>query len=356
MKAVEALTLVAGRVSDEILLRNEYLAAENAILRSKLGARVELTAAERIRLAKIGKKLGRRALEGVSAIVTPETVLRWYRQLIAKKWTTCEQRRPGRPRVCPTIERLVVTFAQENPSWGYDRIAGALANLGHEISDQSVGNILKRHGIPPAHQRTGGMAWADFIKSHAEVIAACDFFTAEVLTPSGLITLYVLFFVKHGNRDVHIAGVTQHPDGEWMKRIARDVTMDGWGFLDGQRFLIHDRDSKFCAAFSSMLKSGGVEPLKLPPRSPNLNAYAERWVLSCKTECLSKLVVFGEDGLRRALREYVGHYRRERNHQGVANRLLFPTCGHVANDEPATEVGRSERLGGLLKYYHRRVS
>jgi len=222
MKPVEALTLIAGHVSKEILLRNEYLAAENEILRSKLGARVPLTDSERIRLGKLGKKMGRKALKGVSAIVKPETILGWYRDLVAQKFDGSKKRKkPGRPRVDPRIESLVLKMAEEAPTWGYDRIVGALGNIGYKISDETVGNILKRNGIPPAPNRRPEISWMDFIKMHEDVLAACDFFTAEVFTPAGLITYYVLFFIQIGSRDVYIAGVTPHPDEEWMAALGR---------------------------------------------------------------------------------------------------------------------------------------
>jgi transposase len=229
MRAIEALSLIAGHVSEEILLRNEYLAAENEILRSKLGARVPLTHPERLRLAKLGKKLGKKALKGLSAIVKPETILQWYRQLFAKKFDRSKNRKkPGRPRVDETTLKLVLRIVEENPRWGYDRIAGALDNLGHKISDETVGNILRRHGISPAPRRKPEISWTDFIKAHEDVLTACDFFTVEVFTKAGLITYFVLFFIKIGSRDVHIASVTPHPNEAWMKQIARNATMDEW--------------------------------------------------------------------------------------------------------------------------------
>jgi hypothetical protein len=353
MKAVEALSLIAGHVSEEILLRNEYLAAENEILRSKLGKRMNLTDSERIRLAKLGKKLGKKALKGVSAIVRPETILRWYRNLVAKKFDGSKNRKNlGRPSTNEAIEKLILRMAEENPTWGYDRIVGALYNLGHKISDETVGNILRRNGIPPALRRKPEISWVDFIKSHEAVVAACDFFTAEVFTSAGLITCYVLFFIKIGSRDIHIAGVTPNPNESWMKQIARNVTMDERGFLHGQRYLIHDGDSKFCEAFRAILKPTGVDPIKLPPRSPNLNAFAERWIRSAKSECLSKLVFFGESSLRKALAEFVAHYREERNHQGKNNVLLFPSTDHASRPKE-DPIQSTERLGGLLKFYHR---
>ncbi len=353
MESAEVLALVGGHVEQEILLRNEYLAAENEILKCKLEGRLRFTDEERVRLAKIGKRLGRKALKDVGCIVKPDTILKWFRELVAKKFDGSKQRRyPGRPRVDPEIEKLVVRLAEANPTWGYDRIQGSLANLGHDISDQTVGNILRRNGIPPAPTRSRNTTWADFIRAHADSIVAADFFTAEVLTGGGPVTFYVLFFVHLASRRVRVAGITEHPDEQWITQIARNETRVDCGFLEGRRYLIHDRDGKFCPAFLRIIKDAGVEPLKLPARSPNLNPVAERWVKSVKVETLSRLVFFSEDALRRALGAYLSHYHKERNHQSLGNRLLFP--------EPVTlqtngKIVCKERLGGLLKFYYRKV-
>jgi transposase InsO family protein len=187
------------------------------------------------------------------------------------------------------------------------------------------------------------------------VLAGTDFFTVEVLTLRGLVTYYVLFFIHLESRRVEVAGVTPHPHEAWMKQIARNVTMDQWGFLGNCRYLIHDRDTKFTDSFRVIIKSGQVKPLKLPARSPNLNAHAERWVKSVKDECLSKLILFGEASLRRALRHYLAHYHGERNHQGKDNVVLFPT---LTTDTGTANgpIACRERLGGLLKYYYREAA
>ena len=187
------------------------------------------------------------------------------------------------------------------------------------------------------------------------VLAGTDFFSVEVLTLRGLVTYYVLFFIRLESRRVEVAGITRHPNEAWMKQIARNVTMDEWGFLEGCRYLIHDRDTKFTDSFRAIVKSSHVEPLKLPARSPNLNAYAERWVKSVKEECLSKLILFGEKSLRRALCEYLIHFHTERNHQGKDNVLLFPVATKAGN-RAERSVSCKERLGGLLKYYHREAA
>jgi putative transposase len=340
-------------VNQELLLQNEYLAAENRILRAKLPTRLGLSDLERTTLAEIGNRLGRKALREVACVAKPDTILGWYRRLIARKFDGSKHRQyPGRPRIQPELEALVVRMARENSGWGYDRIVGALANLGHRLSDQTVGNILHRHGIAPAPKRSQTTSWKDFIAAHMDVLAGADFFTVEVLTWRGLVTYYVLFFLHLESRRVSVAGITRHPDQEWMEQIARSATQQTWGYLEHCRYLLHDRDTKFCASFRSVLAAGGVKTIPLPARSPNLNAFAERWVRSAKEECLSKLILFGEGPLSRTLAEFSSHYHRERNHQGKGNKLLFPEAGDKTKQR-GYAVECHQRLGGLLKFYGR---
>src|SRR3989442_1057984 len=344
------LAYITGSVDQELLLRNEYLVTENRILRQQITGRVRLSDGERTTLAKIGKKLGKQALAEVASIVTPDTILAWHRKVVAQKFDGSQQRKAlGRPTIDAELEALVVRMARENRSWGYDRIVGALANLGYTLSDQTVGNILKRHGIPPAPERKKTTTWKEFIRTHMEVLVATDFFTAEVWTLGGLVTYYVLFFIHLGSRQVHVAGVTSHPNAAWMMQVARNVTMEEWGLLSPGQYLIHDRDTKFCAAFQQIIDEAGVERVVLPPRSPNLNAYAERWVRSVKDEALSRLILFGEASLRYALQEYLEHYHHERNHQGKGNVVLFPTIRQDTARQGSMQC--RELLGGLLKYY-----
>jgi transposase InsO family protein len=244
---------------------------------------------------------------------------------------------------------LVLQFARENPGWGYDRIVGALANLGHRIADQTVGNILKRQGLGPAPERKRHTTWSEFIRRHKAVLWATDFFTAEVWTCTGLTTCYVLFFLHLQTRRVILAGITPFPNEPWLKQIARNLTVDE-GPMAKARFLIHDRDAKFSEGFDAVLRTAGIQPLKLPPQSPNLNAFAERWVRSVKDECLDQLILFGERSLRHALVEYLAHHQHERNHQGLDNVIPFPDQRSVCQDRT---IRKSERLGGLLNFYHR---
>ena len=346
------LAYITGTVDQELLLRNEYLVTENRILRNQIQGRVRLSDGERQALAAIGQQLGKKALEEVATIVKPDTILAWHRKLVAQKFDGSKQRKPpGRPTIDHEVEALVIRMARENRSWGSERIVGALANLGHTISDQTVGNILKRHGLPPAPERKTTTTWKECIRTHLAVLVATDFFTTEVWTLGGLVTYYVLFFIHLSSRQIHIAGITPHPNEAWMVQVARNVTMAEWGFLSPGQYLIHDRDGKYCAAFQQIIDVAGVTRVPLPPRSPNLNAYAERWVRSVKEECLSRLILFGEASLRHALTQYVAHFHHERNHQGKGNVLLFPT---VSQDKaPAGPLRCRERLGGLLKYYER---
>jgi transposase InsO family protein len=285
-----------------------------------------------------------------TSIVTPATILRWHRQLIAKKFDSSQSRKVGRPKTPEEIASLIVNIALDNPSWGYIRIAGAIRNLGIKISGSTVANILKEKGINPSGDRKhSGMSWADFIKLHKDTLWATDFFTAEVWTKFGLITYYVLFFIHVGSRKIVIAGMTPHPNGEWMAQIARNLTGFDGELIDAA-YLIHDRDGKYTLQFNYIMKSIGIKPIRLPPRSPNLNAYAERFVLSIKSECLNHIILIGEKSLRKAVDNYVEHYHTERNHQGLDNNIPFPA---EAICDAEGDIKCNERLGGLLKYYYR---
>ena len=309
---------------------------------------------QRRRLAVKGKILGRKRLEQITSIVTPDTILRWHRDLVARHWDYGGRRKNvGRPPVPQETVELVLKLARENPRWGYKRIQGALWNLGLVISDTSIANILKAHGVDPAPDRKRQSTWKSFLKSHWDVLAAVDFTTIEVWTRSGLITYYLLFFMELATRRVHLAGLTAHPDEDWMLQVSRNVTDPEDGFLCRKRCLLMDRDAKFSESFRITLKASGVEPVRLPPRSPNLSPHMERFMRSLKEECLERIIFFGEKSLQSATISFLDHYHAERTHQGIGNRLITP--------EP--EVGRAtgeiacrERLGGTLRYYYRKAA
>ena len=287
----------------------------------------------------------------IESSVTPDTILAWHRKLIARKWDhSAKRRRPGRPPTVREIANLILRLARENGSWGYTRIEGALANLGHCVSRTTVANILKRHGIDPAPERGKRIPWSQFLSSHWDVLAAADFFTVEVWGLRGLVTYYVLFVIELSTRRVHFAGLTPNPDTAWMMQIGRNLTDPVDGFLRDKRFVIMDRDGKYCEAFRVLLEDAGAEPVRLPPHSPNLNAFAERFVRSAKDECINRMIFFGEKSLRRAIREFAEHHHMERNHQGLDNALIQPEDGV---GECRGDIECRERLGGMLRYYYR---
>src|SRR4051794_3926631 len=342
------LISIAGWMNQQQQQAIEYLREENKVLREQLGGRrLRFTDEQRRRLAAKAKGLGRRALVAVATVVTPETLLAWHRKLIARKYDGTARRGPGKPRMGSEIESLVIQMATDNRDWGYTRIVGALSNLGHKLARGTVANILKRNGLEPAPDRSRKTSWKEFLTQHWELLAAADFFTIEVWTAKGLQRFVVLFFIELSARRVEIAGISAAANGLWMSQIARNLTDCVEGLLTGKRYLIHDRDSLFTDEFLRTLKDANVESVTLPARSPNLNAYAERFVRSIKECCLDRLILFGESSLRTAVRSFVVHFHSERNHQGLHNRIIQPKPGHATN---TGAVHGRERLGGTLDY------
>jgi transposase InsO family protein len=325
----------------------EYLREENRVLKVQLQSqRLRLTDDDRRRLAARGAALGRRVLAQVATIVTPDTILRWHRQLIARKWTY-PRRRPGRPTTLPKIRRLVVQMATDNPSWGYTRIQGALRNLGHRVARSTIATILRQQGIPPSGERP--TSWQTFLRTHWGALLAADFFTTEVWTLRGLVTYYTLFVIELHSRRVHIVGSTPHPDEGLMFQIARHLTDATDGVLGGPGFLICDRDRKWSPGVRHLLETSGVGIIRMTFRAPNCNAHAERFVRSVKEECLNRVIPLGERHFRRTLAEFVVHYHRERNHQGLGNELI----DGIGTQPRSGRVRRRHRIGGLLSYYYR---
>ena len=266
----------------------DYLIEENRVLREQLGGRrLRLTDDQRRRLAVKGKLLGRKLLGEVAGIVTPDTILGWYRKLVARKYDGTTKRSSGRPRTAEDIVGLVVRMAGENPGWGYTRIRDALRHLGHEVGRNTIKRILADHGVLPAPERRRTTSWKAFIKAHLGEIAAADFFSVEVVTLTGLVRYFVLFVIDIKTRRVEIAGIAHQMHGEWMVQVARNLTDAEEGFLRGVRYLILDRDPLYTAAFRKTLK-----------------------------------VPLGEGHLRRAIGEFVSHYHGERHHQGLGGALV----------------------------------
>ena len=345
------VSAVAGWVNRGQQQVIEYLLEENRVLREQLGGRrLRLTDTQRRRLAVRARALGRRALMGVACIVTPDTLLRWYRSLIAKKYDGSCRRGPGRPPTQAALAKLVVRMASSNPTWGYTRIRGALRNLGHDLGRSTIKRILADAGIEPAPERSKRTPWATFLRTHWGAISATDFFNVEVLTMHGLVRYSVLFVIDLKTRCVHLAGIAHDPYGAWMEQIARNLTDAVDGFLNNTRYLIHDRDPLFTQRFVDILGTAGVKTVRLPARSPDLNAFAERFVLSARSECLRRVIPLGEKHLRQIVAEFLIHYHLERNHQGLDNQLLTPL---PANSNAGGSIQCRERLGGILKYYYR---
>jgi transposase InsO family protein len=346
-------------VNDSLIIQNQLLKAQIRELQRQLPSKKRLLFSifSKQDMARLAKQLSPQALEDACVIIRPSTLLRWYRTLVAAKFDGSKKRSyPGRPRIRPESEALIVEIACSNPRWGADRIQGALAHLAIYLCPQTILNVLKRNGIHPAPTREGNGTWAQFIKSHRDVTVATDFLSHEVLTMRGLVTYYILFFINLGTRQVKVAGISNHPNGVWMEQIARNITMADEPFFANTKFVIHDRDAKYCNAFCHTLKQAGIKTIKLPVLSPNLNAYAERWVRSIKAECLNHLILLGKKSLEKAVHQYVLHYNCERTHQGIDNRIpqnWITAANTMPNQNLNSPVLRSERLGGLLQYYYR---
>ncbi|MFT7485638.1 MAG: putative transposase [Candidatus Paceibacteria bacterium] len=323
-----------------------YLVEENRVLKEQMkGRKLRLTDDQRRRLAVKAKVLGRRTLNAMATIVTPDILMRWHKRLIAAKWTYAAPKHVGYPGLMRRIKVLIVRMAKENSSWGCTRIQGELKGVGHAVARSTVANVLQDNGIKPAPDRPS--SWKSFLKAHWGQIAATDFFSVEVWTPRGLKTYYVLFFIDLKTRVVEIAGITTSPNEAFMAQVARNLTVPVTGFLRKATLLICDRDTKYTVAVKKSLENAGTKTALTPYRAPNCNAYAERFVFSIKSECLSKMICFGEASLRRAINGYIEHYNTERPHQGT---------GNVTIQRPEPSIGDiecNERLGGLLKSYRR---
>ena len=327
-----------------LMLRHQLHVLERQV------ARPHLTQVDRALLAAFSRVLPRRAWG--SFFVTPATLLRWHRELVARRWTY-PGRSPGRPATAGEVQELVLRLARENPSWGYRRIQGELVGLGVKVAASTVWRILKEAEIDPAPRREGP-SWAEFLREQAASILECDFLTVDTVVFK---RLYVLFFIEIATRRVHLAGITTNPDGPWVTQQARNLIMQLEDKDVQPRFLIRDRDSKFTRDFDEVFRSEGIRVIKAPVRAPRARAHAERWVGTLRRECLDRLLIFGRRQLESVLAGYTLHYNEHRPHRALDQQ------SPLANGQPADErtpgeviqldrVRRRDRLGGLIHEYH----
>jgi putative transposase len=324
------------------------LEIENAVLRHQLAVlrrtvkRPQLTRRDRVLLAAASRVLPRELWS--SLLVSPQTLLRWHRELVRRKWTYRRKSVPGRLPVDSDLRDLVVRLGRENPRWGCVRIQGELRKLGIRIGATTIRSILRRAGIGPA-PRGDGPTWTEFLRSQAEGIWACDFFTVET---AWLRTLYVLFSIELGSRRVHLAGVTAHPDSAWVTQQGRNLAVVGQ--LDNVRYLVRDRDSKFTRSFDDVFTTEGATVIRTPVRAPRANAVAERFVRTVRAECTDRMLVLTRRHLERVLGRYVHHYNDERPHRGL--QLETPLVKPQPTAAPfPRRIRRRDVLGGLIHEY-----
>jgi putative transposase len=341
------LALIVNRGRSEAAKDVELLVLrhEVAVLRRQV-ARPRLEPKDRLVLAALTRMLPWELVR--ARVVTPETLLRWHRLLVARHWTYPPRTKPagGRPQISAVVRDLVIRFARENPAWGHRRIHGELVGLGYRVAPATVWNILSNAGLDPA-PRCIGPSWREFCRAQATTMLACDFFTVDTVL---LRRIYVFFVLEVGTRRVHILGVTRHPTGEWVTQQARNFMLALGERADGFRFLVRDRDTKFMASFDAVFADVGIAVLRSPPRAPKGNAYAERWVSTIRRECLDRMLIFGERQLVHVLTEYEIHYNTHRPHRALEQRSPIAAD---ANRPPraAGVVRRSQVLGGLINEY-----
>jgi putative transposase len=315
-----------------LVLRHEL-----AVLRRQ--ARPALTRADRALLAALSRSLPRPAWTGFP--VKPETLLRWHRQLVARRWTY-PHKKPGRPPL--ESSRLILRLAHENPHWGYRRIVGELKGAGIAVSATSVRKVLLAAGLVPAPER-GASSWQAFLRAQAASMLACDFLTVET---AFLQRIYVLFFISLARRRIEYVACTANPDGNWVAQQARNLVMQ-LGEQQPFRFLVHDRDSKFCHAFDEVLRTEGIKVIRTPVQAPNANAHAERWVRTVRTDCLDRILILSRRHLEHVLRVYRQHYNEHRPHGAL--RLMPPDARDLTPLEATARLRRRDLLGGLIHEY-----
>jgi putative transposase len=338
---VRRLLGTGRRPADEMGIELLVLRHQVKVLRRQV-KRPRLHRLDRILLAAASRAMPRHLWS--SFVVRPETLLRWHRELVKKKWTFRRRGHPGRPPIEPEVRDLIVRLGRENPRWGYQRIRGELMKLEFRISATTIRTILLRHGLDPAPRRAGP-TWTEFLRSQAAGILATDFFTVETIR---LKTIFVLFFIELSTRRVQVVGVTGHPDSAWVTQRARNLAIEER--LAGVRFLLRDRDAKFSGPFDEIFRTEGVHVLRTPIRAPRANAFAERFVRTVRRECLDHVLIYGRRHLERVLQAYVAHYIDERPHRGLG--LAVPAGNRRRfRRSVRTPVVRKDVLGGLIHEY-----
>jgi putative transposase len=332
----------AWKTAEILILRHQL-----AVLQRRQPGRPNVTWADRALLAALLSVIPNARRQGLRLLVTPDTILRWHRDIIRRRQAARSMRgKTGRPATRRNIRALVLRLARENPSWGYRRIHGELAGLGVKVAASTVWEILKKAGINPAPRRTGP-PWSQFMRSQAEAILACDFFTADLLDGT---QAYVLAVIEHATRRIRILGITLHPTGEWTTQQARNLLMDLGEQAHQARFMIRDRGSNFTAAFDAVLADAGIRTVLCNVRTPRMNAIAERWIAGCRRELLDRTLIWNQGHLRRILREYETHHNQHRPHRSLDGAgPLKPLPEPI--DLGQYRIRRQARVGGLINEY-----
>ena len=330
--------------SAEILLLRHQL----VVLQRQVDARPKITWADRALIALLLDVISKRRRGGLQLIVRPETILRWHRDIVRRRWANkCRHKHPGRPRAHHTITASVLRLAKENPGWGYRRIHGELAGLGIHVAPSTVWEILTKAGVPPAPRRAGP-TWALFLHAQAQAIIATDFFTVDLLNGT---SAYVLAVIDHATRRIRILGVTAHPDNAWATQMARNLMMDLDGHLDTVKFLLRDRDTKFTAAWDAVFTSTGIRILRSPIRAPRANAIMERWIGGCRRELLDQTLIWNQRHLLRALRDYETHHNAHRPHRSLGQAAPLKPLPAAVTDLDSFRLRRRSRVSGVINEY-----